>query len=143
MRKLMVLAAGIAACLFVGCGLIDAATGVRTLPDGSVVADAGGGVAGSVSRTLEGMPGWLGLIGTALGLGVAGYQKVRRKTAEQATASIVTGVDAALSHGTAASVAKDALYSAIQAATNAKADNPEAVAAMIARIKAAERPVVA
>lgn len=141
MRRGLLLFVGLLAILLAGCTMLDSLAGVTRNADGTVVVDPGGGLAGTAARALESMPGWLGFAGAGLTAGIALYQKARRKTAEQGMTSIVTGLDAALGHGERTDVAKADLYAAIQAATNAKADSPEAVAAMIARIKAQARPV--
>ena len=98
-----------------GCSVLDSITGVSPDSDSDGVSeiDGTGGTIVAIGGLLGGLPGFLGVLGTALGSGAAIYQRVRAKKYLAAAKSTVRGIDKALDKGANLKVSKEELYSAL------------------------------
>lgn len=99
-----------------------------------------------IGDALSGMPGVLGLIGTALGAVGTIFNRKKAKTNEAAKVEAeniikaqVAGLDKALAQGTSQTATKEALYSFINSQIAENCSDPNAARALIAATKVAIR----
>ena len=99
------------------CSFLDGMLGVGPDTKGDGKPDStnpSGGIVGTVGRTVSGLPGILGLIGTLLGGAATTYQYFRVKKYRNAASSFIRGVDTALNYGKKDAVTKNELYSGLE-----------------------------